>query len=100
RQKEAQAMVKLILRLPAPLLESVNQFALREHVTVDQFVAAALTEKVAMLAQMEYLEERAKRANKAKYFEILAKVPDVPPIPPDTEVPEHRRRKRKTAKRS
>jgi hypothetical protein len=86
-------MTTLQLKVPASVLKSLRQIAKRENVTVDQLAASALSEKVAALMGIEYLNERAKRADRAKYLEILAKVPDVPPIPPDTEVSASRRRK-------
>ena len=93
-------MTTLNLRLPASLLKSLRQIAQRENVTVDQLAASALSEKVAALMGVEYLQQRAKRANREKYLAVLAKVPDVPPIPPDTTVPEQRRKTRRKMKRS
>jgi hypothetical protein len=87
-------MSTLQVTLPTSLLNSLQEIAKRENVTVDQLAASALSEKVAALMGTEYLEERAKRASRAAYREVLSRVPDVPPIPPDTEVPEEIRRKR------
>jgi hypothetical protein len=87
-------MTTLELNLPESLLQSLREIAEREHVSLDQLAASALSEKVAALMGTTYLETRAKRANLAAYHEILTRVPDVPPVPPDTKVPEDSRNSR------
>jgi hypothetical protein len=50
---------------------------------MDQFVALAMAEKVAVLDAGTYLSERAARGSREKFDRILARVPDVPPQPGD-----------------
>jgi hypothetical protein len=57
----------------------VRQLAEHEGVSINQFVATAVAEKLAALMTEEYLEERAKRGSRAKYEAALAQVPDVEP---------------------
>jgi hypothetical protein len=49
-------------------------------ISIDQFVAAAVAEKMASLMTEEYLEERARRGSGARYKAALKLVPDVDPV--------------------
>ena len=51
----------------------------KQHASVNQFIAAAVAEKVSALMTEDYLMARAKRGNRSEFRKILAKVPDVEP---------------------
>jgi hypothetical protein len=51
--------------------------AQQDGISLDQFIATAVAEKVAALMTVEYLQERAKRGSRGKFEAVLAKVPDV-----------------------
>ena len=51
----------------------------KEAITLKQFGATALAEKLAAMLNEDYLAQRAARANRAKFLEVMAKVPDVEP---------------------
>ena len=72
-------MSTLNLSIPRSLHEQVETLAAREGVSVGEFVALALSEKVATLATADYLAERAKRGSREKLLAVLAKAPDVEP---------------------
>ena len=72
-------MSTLSLSIPRSLQEQVEALAAREGVSVGEFVALALAEKVASLATADYLNERAKRGSREKLLAVLAKAPDVEP---------------------
>lgn len=55
-------MSTLSLRLPESLHKGVREFAEREGISINQFIATAVAEKLAALMTEEYLGERAKRA--------------------------------------
>jgi hypothetical protein len=57
--------------------------AARDGISIDQFIATAVAEKMAALMTEAYLEERAKRGSRAQYEAALAQVPDVEPEPHD-----------------
>jgi hypothetical protein len=57
----------------------LQELAEREGITVEQFIATAVAEKMAVLMTESYLQERAKRGSRAKYEAALAQVPDVEP---------------------
>lgn len=80
-------MSMLSLRLPESLHRKVRELAEKESISINQFIATAVAEKMAALLTEEYLEERARRADSAAFDRILARVPDVPPIPGDEREP-------------
>ncbi len=72
-------MSVLSLRLPKTLHEQIRELAQEEGVSINQFVLLAVSEKVASIQTISYLEERAKRGSREQLLEILAKAPDVEP---------------------
>lgn len=72
-------MSTLSLRLPDSLHKGVKELALKEGISINQFVATAVAEKMSALMTEEYLQERARRGSRAKYEAALAQVPDVEP---------------------
>lgn len=72
-------MSTINIHLPESLHKAIRELAKRENVSINQFIALALTEKISAMMTEEYLAERAKRGNRAKFEAILAKVPDVEP---------------------
>ena len=69
----------LSLRLPNSIHKQLKQYAEQDGISMNQFIATAVAEKLASLATMEYLEQRAERGSKDKFNAVLAKVPDVEP---------------------
>jgi hypothetical protein len=53
--------------------------AQQDGISIDQFIATAVAEKIAVFMTVEYLEERAKRGSQEKFEAVLAKVPDIEP---------------------
>jgi hypothetical protein len=72
-------MSVLSLRLPNSLHEQVREMAQAEGVSMNQFVALAVAEKVAVLQASDYLAQRGRRGSREKLLAILAKAPDVEP---------------------
>ena len=72
-------MSTLSLRLPESLHKGVKELASREGISINQFVATAVAEKMSALMTEEYLQERARRASRERYEAALAEVPDVEP---------------------
>ena len=72
-------MSTLSLRLPDSIHERVKEFAQREGISINQFIASAVTEKISAFATKDYLEERVKRADNKKYKEALSRIPDIEP---------------------
>jgi hypothetical protein len=72
-------MSTLSLRLPNSLHKKIKEFSREEGISINQFIASAVSEKMSAFATLDYLEMRAKRADKKKFKEALLKVPDVEP---------------------
>ena len=72
-------METICVELPDSLHKNLKEIAERDSVTIKQFIASALSEKISAFMTQEYLEARAKRGNKKKFLETLAKVPDIEP---------------------
>jgi hypothetical protein len=72
-------MSTLSLRLPESLHQNVRELAEREGISINQFIATAVAEKMSALLTEEVLQERAKRGSEEKYRRALAQIPDVEP---------------------
>lgn len=76
-------MSALSLRLPESLHRKVRELAEREDISINQFIATAVAEKMSALLTLDYLEERASRGSRAHLRSILRRVPDVPALSGD-----------------
>jgi hypothetical protein len=76
-------MSALSLRLPDSVHRHIKEFAQKEGVSINQFIASAVAEKVSALATEDYLKARAEKADKKAFDAILAKVSDRPPLVED-----------------
>ena len=72
-------MSTLSLRLPESLHKKVKELAAQDDISINQFIATAVAEKMSALLTSEYLAERARRGSRAKFDRVLARVPDVEP---------------------
>ena len=72
-------MSTLSLRLPESLHERVRKLAKKDGISINQFAASALAEKISALETEDYLAQRAKRGSRARFLRALAKVRDVEP---------------------
>lgn len=77
----------LSLRLPDSLHRKVKELAELDDISINQFIATAVAEKMAALLTLEYLAERAQRGSRAAFDRVLAKIPPRAPLPGD-ELPE------------
>ena len=76
-------MSALSLRLPDSIHRHIKEIAQKEGVSINQFIASAVAEKVSAIATEEYLQDRAQRADKAAFESILANVAKRQPLPGD-----------------
>ena len=72
-------MSAISLRLPDSLHGRARILSKRDHVSINQFVATAVAEKISALETEDYLGHRAARASRAKFEAALAQVPDREP---------------------
>jgi len=61
-------MSTISLRLPDSLHESVRNLAKEDNISINQFVATALAEKMSALITEKYLSERAEKGNVNHYI--------------------------------
>lgn len=76
-------MSSISLRLPDSLHKQARELAERDNISINQFIATALAEKMAALLAGEYLAERAQRGSRKRFDRALKKVRDVAPVPGD-----------------
>jgi len=72
-------MSTISIRLPDSLHQMARTIAAEDHVSMNQFIASAVAEKVSAVATESYLKERAERASADKFRSALAAVPDSEP---------------------
>ena len=76
-------MSALSLRLPNSIHKHIKEIAHQEGVSINQFIASAVAEKISAIMTEDYLNGRANRANRADFTRILDKVPSRKPLPGD-----------------
>ena len=69
-------MAAVSLRLPDSIYEMAKELSAKDSVSLNQFIATAVAEKVSALSTETYLKQRAKRASKEKFLKALDKVAD------------------------
>lgn len=76
-------MAAISLRLPESVYEMAKVLSKQDQVSLNQFIATAVSEKVSALNTENYLNERASRASKEKFLKALDKVSEGEPDPKD-----------------
>ena len=76
-------MSNLSLRLPDSLHQKIRELAERDNISINQFIATAVAEKMAALLTADYLDRRSRRSDARMFDRVLARVPDVAPLPGD-----------------
>ncbi|MBQ4330730.1 MAG: toxin-antitoxin system HicB family antitoxin [Spirochaetaceae bacterium] len=72
-------MTTLSLRLPDSYHSLIKEIAVKDKISINQFIVSAVAEKISALETQRYLEERAARGSRDKFLAVLAKVPDAEP---------------------
>ena len=72
-------MSALSLRLPDSLHNRVKHLSAKDRVSINQFVASAVAEKISAIETEEYIRTRAQRAGRKKFLAAMATVPDKEP---------------------
>lgn len=72
------------LKLPTSIKEAATRLAREDGVSLNQFIAAAVAEKVGVLqTAAEFLRERAGDARPEDMLRYIRTAPKVPPVPGD-----------------
>jgi predicted transcriptional regulator len=69
-------MSTLSIRIPESLHESLKVIAKKDRVSINQFIASAVAEKITALETEVYLSSRGERGTRDKYQSVLNKVQD------------------------
>mgnify|MGYP001233832141 CR=1 FL=1 len=72
-------MTTISTKIPDTLFRHAKSIADREEITLDQFIALALTSQITSWETGQSFAERAAKGDWNKAREILAKAPDVEP---------------------
>ena len=69
-------MSEISISIPDSIFKGLQRVMREEGVNVEQFVNAAIAEKLSVFMSEEYLAERAKRGNREKFLSVLDRVPE------------------------
>lgn len=69
---------RVSLNLPASLKAAAEGYAERDGVSLNQFIALALAEKVGALGATDFFSKRAAGSDRARALAFLRAAPDVP----------------------
>ena len=72
-------MSAISLRMPNSIHDRARLLSKRDNVSINQFVATAVAEKISAMETADYLAQRANRASREKFEAALAQVPDREP---------------------
>lgn len=72
-------MTSLTILIPDSLHKNISEFARRDGITLDQFIASAAGEKMASLLTLDYLRQEAAAGRREDFECFLAAVPDSEP---------------------
>lgn len=76
-------MTALTVRLPNSVHQKVKELALRDEISVNQFIAAAVSEKMASVMTLDYLKLEAAKGSRSDFDFFLGMVPSTPVMPGD-----------------
>jgi hypothetical protein len=72
-------METIQVAIPESIHKNLKALAEKDHVSIDQFISTAISEKISAFITRDYLDKRAARASKNKFMDALSKVPDLEP---------------------
>jgi hypothetical protein len=67
------------LRLSESIKREAETLAREDGVSLNQFIATAVAEKVSALSTATYFRRRASRADRARFDQVLARLGSLPP---------------------
>lgn len=71
-------MTALTVRLPASVHQKVKELATRDGISINQFIAGAVGEKMAAVLTLDFLRAEAAAGRRADFETVLSLVPDAP----------------------
>lgn len=81
-------MTALTVRLPNSVHQKVKELALRDEISVNQFIAAAVSEKMASVMTLDYLKLEAAKGSRSDFVRFMNLVPNAPVMAGDEMPPQ------------
>jgi len=72
-------MSLISIQLPHSLHIKASEVAHLDGISIDQFIATAIAEKLSVFMTLAYLRNRAVRSSSQAFEEALSEIPDVEP---------------------
>ena len=76
-------MSALNLRLPNSVHRHIRDISTNDGVSINQFILAAVSEKISAIMTEDYIDARAKRVRPGSLARVLKRVPKRAPLPGD-----------------
>lgn len=76
-------MSALTVRLPNSVHQKVKELAERDEISMNQFIASAVAEKMASVMTLDYLKAEAAKGKRSDFKHYLGRVADVAAQPGD-----------------
>jgi len=76
-------MTALTVRLPNSVHQKVRELAEREDISVNQFIASAVSEKMASVLTIDFLKSESAKSNRSDFDYFLSMVPNNAPLSGD-----------------
>lgn len=76
-------MTALTVRLPNSVHQKIRELALRDEISVNQFIAAAVSEKMASVMTLDYLKLEAAKGSRSDFDRFMNLVPNAPVVEGD-----------------
>lgn len=71
-------MSAITVRLPNSVHQKIKELAARDDISVNQFIASAVSEKMASVMTIDYLKAEAEKGQRSAFEKFLRLVPDRP----------------------
>ena len=87
-------MSALTVRLPNSVHQKVKELAERDEISMNQFIASAVAEKMASVMTLDYLKAEAAKGKRKDFERYLRMAPNIPaPLGDEPVMPATHRRK-------
>lgn len=81
-------MTALTVRLPNSVHQKIRELALRDEISVNQFIASAVSEKMASVMTLDYLKLEAAKGSRSDFDRFMNLVPNAPVMAGDEMPPQ------------
>ncbi len=69
-------MSALTVRLPNSVHQQIKTLAERDHISVNQFIASAVAEKMASVMTLDYLRQEATKGRREDFDRYMGLIPE------------------------